>query len=123
MNEWKKIFSEQTVSILLIVLLIGYINPFHFWMSDMVQMTLLGLGVACFAFFVMLTWKEVIQDEREQLHRFVAARLASIVVGVVLLLGTFIQSIHHTLDPWLPVALAAMVFAKIVGRWYAQRRY
>lgn len=86
-------------------------------------MTLLGLVVALFAIFAMFFWKETAEDERAVLHRFIAARFASTVAGGVLLLGTVYQAFEHAIDPWLPAALAAMVLAKALGRFYANRHY
>lgn len=117
------IFSETFVAVALIVILVSFINPFDFWMTDMFHMTLLGLAVALFAMFAMFLWRESVEDERERLHRFIAARFAYVVAGVILLFGTVMQALEHAIDPWLPTALAGMVIAKILGRWYASRKY
>lgn len=123
MNLLAKLFSETVVALVLVVILVCFINPFDWWMTDAFHMTLLGLIVAFFAIFAMLLWKENAQDEREQLHRFIAARLAYMTGGIILLLGTVLQALAHAIDPWLPAALAGMVLAKILGRFYAQTRY
>lgn len=123
MNLLTKLFSETVVALVLVVILVCFINPFDWWMTDAFHMTLLGLIVAFFAIFAMLLWKENAQDEREQLHRFIAARLAYMAGGLILLLGTVLQALAHVIDPWLPAALTGMVLAKIFGRFYAQTRY
>lgn len=123
MNFLSRMFSETVVAVVLIVFLVWFVNPFDFFMTDAFHMTLLGVIVACFAVFAMFLWKESCRDEREQLHRFVAARFASITVGGALLSGTIVQAFHHAIDPWLPMSLAIMVFAKILGRLYAERRF
>ena len=118
-----KFFSETAVALILLFFLLWFINPFGFWMTDAFHMTLLGLVAALFAIFAMFLWKEKAADERAVLHRFMAARFAYTVAGVVLLLGTVLEALEHSIDPWLPSALAAMVLAKIIGRFYAERRY
>ena len=114
--------SEKIVTIVLLILLVCFINPFDFLMTDAVHMTLLGGIVALFAAFAVLLWKERVADEREQLHRFIATRFAYIASATLLLLGTIIQAFSHDIDPWIPSILAGMVFAKIAGRFFARRQ-
>lgn len=118
-----KLFSETVISLVLLFVLVCFINPFGLWMTDGFHMTLLGLVTALFSVFAMFLWKDGAQDERESLHRFISARFAYVVGGVLLLIGTIFQAFTHQLDLWLPLVLAGMVFAKIVGRVYARRRY
>lgn len=119
----EKLLSEKIVTVLLVVFLIWFVNPFDFWMTGAMHMTLLGLIVALFAIFAMFLWRESIVDEREQLHRFIATRFAYTAGGGLLLLGILVQALAHRIDPWMPLVLTGMVLAKIVGRWYAQRRH
>lgn len=123
MKFFSQIVSETMVTVVLLVVLVWFINPFDFLMTDAFHMTLLGLVVAFFAIFAMFLWRENAEDEREQLHRFIGARFAYTVAGTLLLTGTIWQALSHTIDIWLPATLAAMVFAKLLGRWYARRRY
>lgn len=123
MTRMTKVFSETFVAAALVALLLCFINPFGWWMPDMLHMTLLGLIVALFAVFAMFLWREKVTDERERLHRFIAARFGYIVAGDLLLAGTVVQAFAHDIDPWLPATLAAMVLAKIVGRSYAERSF
>jgi hypothetical protein len=116
-----KLVSESSVAIILVVLLTWFINPFGFWMNDMLHMTLLGLIVMSFALFAMFFWRESVKDEREQLHRYIGARFAYIVAGLLLMIGIIAQALAHEIDIWLPTVLAGMVLAKIIGRWYADR--
>lgn len=116
------VLSEKIVAIALIVLLICFINPFDFLMTDAVHMTLLGGIAAVFSAFAVLLWRERAADEREYLHRFIAARFAYIVGAMLLLLGTVVQAFSHSIDPWIPSILAGMVFAKIAGRSFARRQ-
>lgn len=118
-----KIFSEKVVTVLLVLFLIWFANPFGFWMTDAFHMTLLGLIVTLFAIFAMFLWRELVVDEREQLHRFIGTRFAYTAGGVLLLVGIIVQAFSHKIDPWLPFVLTGMVLAKILGRYYAEKRY
>jgi hypothetical protein len=118
-----KIFSETVVAVFLVIFLVWFANPFGFWMTDAFHMTLLGLIVTLFAIFAMFLWKEIVADEREQLHRFIGTRFAYATGGAVLLTGIIVQAFSHKIDPWLPLVLTSMVLAKIIGRWYAEKRY
>lgn len=119
----EKFLSEKIVAAFLIILLVWFVNPFDFWMTGAMHMTLLGLIVALFAIFAMFLWREGIVDEREQLHRFIATRFAYTAGGSLLLLGILMQALAHEIDPWMPLVLTGMVFAKILGRWYARYRH
>ena len=114
---------EGAVAFVLVFLLLCFIDPFGWEMPDAVHMTLLGLIVALFATFALFLWRETATDEREHLHRFIAARFGYAVGGALLLLGIVIQAFSHHIDPWLPSILAGMVLAKIAGRAYARIRY
>ncbi|MBP5993617.1 MAG: hypothetical protein KA731_01785 [Candidatus Moranbacteria bacterium] len=118
-----KIFSEKIVSVLLVIFLVWFVNPFGFWMTDAVHMTLLGLIVTLFSIFAMFLWKESVMDEREQLHRFIGTRFAYTAGGTLLLTGIIVQALSHKIDPWLPLVLTGMVLAKILGRYYAEKHY
>ncbi len=122
MQFLSRLFSEKVVVGILVFLLICFVNPFDFWMTDAVHMTILGGIVAVFAAFAVLLWRERAIDEREQLHRFIAARFAYIASATLLLLGTVIQAFSHKIDPWIPSILAGMVFAKVAGRFFARRQ-
>lgn len=121
MNFFSKLFSETFVAVALVVVLVWFVNPLGFWMTDAFHMSLLGVIVALFAVFAMFLWKEDAVDEREEMHRYIATRFAYIAGGSVLLIGIIVQAFAHAVDPWMPFALVGMVLAKIAGRWYAAR--
>lgn len=121
MKFFSRIFSETFVAVALVVVLVWFVNPFHFWMTDAFHMSLLGVIVALFAVFAMFLWREDVADEREEMHRSIATRFAYAAGGGVLLVGIVVQALSHAVDPWMPLALVGMVLAKIAGRWYAER--
>jgi len=114
--------QETTVSIILLILLFLFLNPFNFWMpSSLVMMMVLGL-IVVFVIFASLFWRELAQDERENSHRMRAGRIAFLVGTSVLVLGVIIQGVKHAVDIWLVVALGAMVLAKISVLVYSRAR-
>lgn len=118
-NFW----GEITISLVLIFLLILLLNPLGLSMSQSVQMMLtVGLAVI-FIVFATFVWKEKAADERESLHRYIAARFAYLAGTAILIVGVIIQSFNHLLDFWLIFALAVMIFAKIIGRIYSQFKH
>ena len=58
-------------------------------------------------------------DERENLHRLQAGR-AAYIAGIAVLTAALLWQgfIGHHVDPWIAVALGAMVFAKLLTGLY-----
>lgn len=112
--------SEVVVAIIMLVLVVALFNPFNIWMNSMVTMSVILALVATFAIFAIFIWKEKIRDEREELHRFYASRLAFLSGTTVLVAGVVVQGLNHSIDIWLVLALEVMVFAKIIGRIYTR---
>jgi putative transcriptional regulator len=107
----------------LVVLLVLLVNPFDLLMPSRVTMLLLG-GIGAFSLlFTSFIWKETAQDERENLHRLLAGRASFLAGAATLLMGIIIQTFSHRLDPWLVIALGAMVLTKILTRWYSRSKY
>lgn len=115
--------KEYLVAIAAVGLLLLLHNPFMFWMPNMLQMWLsLILCVLVIAFGVFL-WREKAVDEREQLHVFIADRIALLTVGGVLTVAALVQGVRHTQDPWIGLALGALIVAKAVGLIYSRRKH
>ena len=106
------------LAILLVVFLTLLSDPFMVWMPMGGQMlALLGAAtsLAVWAGFVMY---ERAPDEREAINRMYAGRVAYLSGIVVLTIALVTEGIHHTIDPWISLALAAMVLAKLFSRFY-----
>lgn len=117
--------GESIISAVLIGLLIMCWNPSgKVWMPTMaMSMVLLGLIVA-FMVFAAFVWRERARDEREEQHRLLSGRVGFLSGALVLLLGIVSQMYMkggHP-DPWLVVALATMVIAKLGARVYSEYR-
>lgn len=119
----KNNFVEGVIAFVLIVFLIFLVNPLDVFMPSMMQTLVVCLAGLLFLLFAGFVWREQAEDEREELHRFLAARFAYLVGAGILMIAVLIQSLAHMLDPWIIVALVGMLIAKIAGRMYAKSRY
>lgn len=97
------------------------LNPFGFWMPSMAHMAVLAAAVAAFGAFVAFVLRERAVDERDIAHRSAAGRAAFLAGSAVLLAGIIVEGVQDALDPWLVVALLAMVIAKVGFRVYGDR--
>ncbi|MBP7060598.1 MAG: hypothetical protein KBA91_01295 [Candidatus Moranbacteria bacterium] len=119
----KNNLAEGAVVGVLVALLIVLVNPFDVFMPTMMQMLLVAVAGVLFLFFASFFWKEAAADEREELHRFLAARFAYLVGTGTLMLAVLVQSFAHALDPWVVAGLIGMLLAKVGGRLYAERNF
>jgi amino acid transporter len=117
-----KFVPEIGVTLALIFILILLVNPFDFWMPTSVHMIMLSALVLTVGFFASFVWKEKTHDEREELHKRLAGRIAFLVGIGILVVGIIVQSFAHNLDIWLPFTLGGMVLAKIFSLMYFQSR-
>ncbi|HVZ67299.1 MAG TPA: hypothetical protein VG917_03485 [Patescibacteria group bacterium] len=115
--------SELIVSFIFILLLIFFLNPFHLLMPDPMLTLMIIVLLVLFGIFASFVFRENVHDERESLHRFIAARFAYLVGTGTLVVGIIIQSLSHNVDLFLVITLILMVLAKIAGFMYAKKRY
>lgn len=110
----------QTISAIAIVgIAIAFLNPGNLTMPDTVQsMMIVGLIIAFLAFSAYLI-KEKSFDGREAIHVLTAGRISYLVGTAILILATVFQAIRHEIDPWIVVALCAMIFSKLLSRIYS----
>ncbi len=99
------------------------LNPFGWWMPDMMLAGLLIIALAVFGLFAAFTVREKHRDEREAHHRIVAGRGAFIAGTTLLAMGMVVQSFHHAVDPWLFITFMVMIIAKISTRSYIDKNY
>ncbi len=117
------LIKETSLAVVLLVLLFVLLNPFHWWMADMMLATLLILSLVVFGIFALFVVQEKTVDEREQQHRVMAGRTAFIAGTLVLTIAILFQSLHHHVDPWLFITFVVMVIAKLGTRAYIDRNY
>ena len=87
--------------------------PKSFVMPNSAQMLILTLLLAFIATFLVLLWRENPHDEREAVNQSSASRAAYVVGAVVLIIALIVQSLQHTIDPAVPLALLAMISTKV----------
>ncbi len=112
--------QEVIISLIFIILIIFFLNPFGFLMPNAFLMALIPCLVVVFALFASFVWRENSKDERENLHKMMAGRVAYLVGTSLLTIGIILQGLNHNLDPWLIFILGSMVLAKIIGIIYGQ---
>ena len=113
--------KETIITICLVGIAILLLNPFHFWMPDMMVMVMLAFALVLFGIFASFVLREKVFDERDSLHRTLAGRNAFLAGATILMLGIVIQGYSHAVDPWLVVALISMIIAKIITRIWSDR--
>lgn len=117
----KNNLKETIVTIALIALAILLLNPFHFWMPDMIVICMLAITLGLFGIFASFILRETVVDERDGQHRTLAGRNAFLAGSGVLTLGIVVQGYTHAVDPWLVVTLIAMVVVKISSRIWSDK--
>ncbi len=119
----KSLLIEIVTAILLIILTVALLNPFYWWMPDMVTMTVMLALIMAFVIFAGFIWKEQAKDERELLHRMLAGRWAFLAGIAMLVLAVVVQGLKHQIDYWLVIVLVAMVLTKIASLIYSRNKY
>lgn len=117
----KNNLKETIVTISLIAIAVLLLNPFHFWMPDMMVICMLAIALGLFGIFASFILRETVIDEREGQHRTLAGRNAFLAGSGILTLGIVMQGYTHTVDPWLVVALIVMIVVKIGTRIWSDR--
>jgi hypothetical protein len=115
--------KEPIIAIILIILLVLFLNPFHLLMPPPFLSMLIIFLIVVFGIFIAIIWKENARDERERLHRMLAGRYAFLAGSTILVIGIILQSLQHHIDHWLIFALVVMILVKLIGLGYSQRKY
>jgi hypothetical protein len=114
--------KELLVGLGLIVLLFVIFNPWSVFMPGYLVMGILIGAIILYIAFATFLFGETHGDEREQFHRLFADRIAYLVGSAFLLIGIVAGELQHALDPWLILALALMVIAKLGGLIYGKNK-
>lgn len=115
-----KFLQEVLVSGVLVILLVLFLNPFGFWMPTTLLMMMVLALVVVFALFASFAWRENPEDEREDLHKMKAGRIAFLAGTALLALSIIVQSFNHNLDPWLVLVLSGMILVKVIALIYGR---
>lgn len=117
----KNNIKESIVTVALIAIAILLLNPFHFWMPDMIVMCMLAVVLALFGLFASFILREKSADERDEQHKSLAGRNAFLAGSGILTLGIVVQGYTHTVDPWLVITLIVMIAVKLITRHWSDR--
>jgi hypothetical protein len=110
---------QSVFALVLLVMLGALTDPFMYWMPTMPEMTVLLISTALLLGWMGFVAREKAVDEREAEHRMFAGRVAYLSGLALLTIALVMQGFAHTIDPWVPIALAGMVVSKLAARWYA----
>ena len=117
----KNNITETLVTIALITLAVILLNPFHFWMPDMMHTGMMATALLIFGIFASFVLREKSIDERDDLHRALAGRNAFLAGATIIILGIVVQGYWRSVDTWLVVALTAMIVTKVATRIWSDR--
>ncbi len=117
----KNNIKELFVTLGLVVVAILLLNPFQFWMPDMLIMSMLVCILVLFAVFASFVLREKSGDERDNQHKALAGRNAFLAGSAVIIIGIVVEGYSHVVDKWLVVALIAMVLTKIITRLWSDK--
>lgn len=113
---------ESLTAIAILGIAILFLNPGHLAMPDTIQSMLIICLIISYLGFSAFIFRERPKDERESFHVLSAGRFSYLVGVGALISGIIIQALSHEIDPWLVIALCAMVFSKILWRIYSHFR-
>lgn len=117
----KNNIKETIVTLCLIAIAILLLNPFNFWMPDMIVLVMLACALSLFGIFASFILREKPIDERDDAHRALAGRNAFLMGSAVLMIGIVVQGYTHTVDSWLVIALIVMILTKITTRIWSDK--
>lgn len=117
----KNNIKETIITVCLIAIAILLLNPFHFWMPDMMVMAMLAVALVLFGIFASFILREHTVDERDDAHRTLAGKNAFLAGSSILMIGIVVQGYSHTVDPWLVIALIVMILVKIATRMWSDK--
>lgn len=117
----KNNIKEIILTLAILCMAILLLNPFDFWMPNMMVMCILASMLALFGLFTGLILREKSQDERDDIHKGLAGRNAFFVGSFVIIIGITVQGYIHKVDAWLVLALTVMIITKVVTRIWTDK--
>ncbi len=115
--------GESILALGTVIALLLLINPGNWWMPDMFVMTITCVAAILLFLFVSFIFRESVHDEREELHRYIAARLGYLGGVTVLMIMIVWQEFTHVDDERLMYVLGVMLLMKVAGSIYAKKKY
>ena len=113
----KKLYIQLASIGAIFIAAILLINPMDIVMPhDLHMFMAYGVVVIAAAFAVLVISEGAGGDERERTHKAVAGRVAFFTGAWVMIIGIVVQTYAGANDPWLLIALCAMLAGKVVAR-------
>ncbi len=113
-----KKYTYIAVASILTFFLLTLADLVPFWMPMMGEMMALLIVVILLLIWVGFVMLEDAHDEREVVLIMKSGRLAYLSGLGVLIVALVVQGLNHSIDPWITIALAVMVLAKLFARIY-----
>lgn len=112
-------YLQIGTAVVLVALLTLLLDPFMLLMPAPIVMACLLLATALVAVFAGFVVMEQVRDEREATHRLQSGRIAYLAGLMVLTTGLIFEGIAGHVDPWIVIAIATMITAKLLARVWA----
>ena len=109
--------KELVLAFVAVGLTIVLLSTRNVTMSAPAQTMLIAAFTVAVLVYGAFVFNERPADEREYENSLFADKYAYVVGAGILTLGIIVQTIDHTLDIWLPVALASMVAVKSITHY------
>ena len=106
------------VGLVLAFLLLTLADLVPFWMPMMGEMTAVLIVSVLLLVWIGFVLKEQAHDEREALLTMKSGRVAYLLGLFVLMVALIMQGKEDMIDPWIALALAVMVLAKLATRFF-----
>lgn len=115
-----KRITHTAVALLIGFFLLVIADGVPFWMPMMGELVALICVTVLLLLWASFVLTETAADEREVFLKTQSGRVAYLAGLGVLLVALVVQGLMHTVDPWIPAALATMVLAKHFARLYLE---
>ena len=115
--------GEIIISVVLIGVLLFFIQPVYHMMPNVMYPLMSPLLIIIFIILAATLWKEAPGDEREQLHKLIASRIAYFAAIATLVVAITLETSQGRLDPWLVISACVLLLAKITGVIYTKLKH
>jgi hypothetical protein len=115
-----KIVVHTAVAVLISFFALTLADLVPFWMPMMGEMVVLLIATVLICIWMGFILFERAADEREAVLKYQSGRFAYLAGIFILLVALIVQGFSHSIDPWVPITLAAMVVVKQLTRLYLE---
>jgi|GEM_PF-334849 len=113
------IAGQIICTLILISIAVFMLNPFGWLLPNIIEMVLAAFALISFGLLTSFIMREEVGDEKQIMHRMHAGRTAFLVGAGFLIVALIFETWAQAVDPWIVIALVAMVLTKIAVRVYS----